>query len=640
MEGRSSKSPPLGERKGSASESALLISELPGDPVGEGPVSSVPSSSDEGEVRNGLRAVVELQQAAILRTLGRLLLFVVAPVVFGFALLDWWFGELSPGLIGECAFLCVALVGTQRRDLSLRLRTRVTALGLVGFAVSAFFQLGAVMSTGLIFFGALLGTALLLPAREVYFAGAVLIAALAIPFVSALGALGAPVHFPGPRFSNDSWIRLFIASAVSTFVVLHVFLRVQKSLWKSFESEISLRVRERRLVAEREKVLRRAASSQRLESLGRLAGGVAHDFNNALVVIQCGLENLDDELSPEDRREILDDCRDAVVRAGTTAKQLLSFAKRNVEDIGISQPREVLERLGKEAQRLFPAHVELVIDLHEVPSVAMSDAALEQLVLNLLQNARDALASEGGRVRLRLSPDVSTQGLLLEVEDNGPGMSADVAEHAFEPFFTTRGDQGVGLGLSTVWGIVQRHGGEVTLKTEVKVGTSVLIRLPKAEEEEDFEDEEGVSSSFSVTMPTLSGVSRRRVLVLEDEAPVRAAVRRILVHLGFEVVEAETVAEARAAAKERRFDLLVSDGVVPDGGVGAFIHEFRVRQRRAPVILCSGYLEEDLVLQGVARGEAEYLAKPFSAQDLASLVERLVPGGVRSIMASPSPSNL
>lgn len=640
MRRKSWESPTLDERMGAQSDAGLVVSEFSEDAIGEGPVSSVPYSSDEGEVRNGVRAVVELQQAAILRTLGRLLAFVVTPIVLAFVGFDWWFAQLSHGLLGECVFLCVALVGTQRGELPLHLRTRVTAFGLVGFAVAAFFQLGPLMSTGLIFFAAMLGAALLLPAVEVYLAGTVLVATLAIPFLSQIGAFGRPVPFSGPQLEDESWVRLLIASAVSTLGVLHVFLRVQKSLWNSFESEISLRVRERRLVAEREKVLRRAASSQRLESLGRLAGGVAHDFNNALVVIQCGLENLGDEVAPEERREILLDCRDAVERAGTTAKQLLSFAKRNVEDIGISHPREVLERLGKEVRRLFPAHVQLALDLQEVPAVAISDAALEQLVLNLLQNARDALAAGGGTVQLRLHGDPSSGGLLLEVRDDGPGMSPDVAEHAFEPFFTTRGDQGAGLGLSTVWGIVQRHGGEVMLETDVGVGTSVSIQLPAAKKEDEARDSDRASSRFSVTMPTHSGIARRRVLVLEDEAPVRAAIRRILVHLGFEVVEAATVAQARAAAKEHRFDLLLSDGVIPDGGVGAFIHEFRVRQRGAPVILCSGYLEEDLVLEGIARGEAEYLAKPFSARELAALVERIVPEALSARLApSSSPTH-
>lgn len=330
------------------------------------------------------------------------------------------------------------------------------------------------------------------------------------------------------------------------------------------------------------------------------------------------METLNEETDAEERALVTREIAAGVERAAGTARQLLSFAKRNVEELGDCDPHAVVGRIAREARRLLPAHIKLKATCSEPPRVAISETVFEQLILNLIQNARDALHADGGTISVTASLEASTDGLLLEVEDDGPGMSAEVAERVFEPFFTTRGDRGTGLGLATVWGIVHRHGGEVTLDTCPGKGTTVGLHLPALTEEAESQQRPRTESPPSTA-------SQSRILVLEDEAPVRAALCRVLRHVGFVVEEAETVAEARKVSRGKSFALLISDGVVPDGGVGRFIHEFRAQQQNAPVILCSGYLEEDLALEGIASGECAFLAKPFSVVELTNLVRELLP---------------
>jgi two-component system, cell cycle sensor histidine kinase and response regulator CckA len=320
-----------------------------------------------------------------------------------------------------------------------------------------------------------------------------------------------------------------------------------------------------------------------------------------------------------ERKEVASELEEAVERAGSTARQLLSFAKRNVEEIGECSPVQVLARLHRESSRLVPAHIELQVQLEDTPKVAIAGPALEQIVLNLVQNARDAMEGRSGVIEVKVSTDQATGGMLLSVADTGPGMSPEVADQAFEPFFTTKGDQGAGLGLATVWGIIRRHGGEVSLDTELGRGTRVHLYLPSVT------DPESQRHSLVPATHSVSSVDAPRILILEDELPVRSALRRIFAHIGFDVVEAGTVDEARQACRKHSFQLLLSDGVVPNGGVGGFIQEFSSQFRRAPVILCSGYLEEDLALQGVAQGKCAFLAKPFTVHELTQMVRTLLP---------------
>lgn len=585
---------------------------------GQHPVSSaVPSSGHSREVQMGVRALVELQHASLLRVIGRLLLYAGLPASLIVVAFQRRIDHHTLWLAFELGAMSVATYFCRRESLALGTRKRMVSMALVVVALSALVHFGPLLGVGFVFVFALLVGAVLLERRQTLLLALVLVTGILLIALLQLYS-PSPIYTPEVVLSEAQWLRVATGSGIGLVAILFVFQRLQSSLWRSLEKEISGRFRERRLVAEREKVLRGAAVTQRLESLGRLAGGVAHDFNNALVVIQCGIESLQEELDPAERREIVEELRAGVDRAASTAKQLLSFAKRNVEDIGECSPHAVLVRLSREVARLFPAHVELEVTIQpDAPVVAVSEMAFDQMVLNLVGNSLDALRVDGGKVRVVAELEKASGGLVLSVEDNGPGIPPEIADQVFEPFFTTKGDQATGLGLATVWGIVHRHGGEVTMDSVVGRGTRITLRLPAS----------GPSPSGPVVlnpMIVLKENQKPRVLVLEDELPVRAALRRILKNLDFEVTETGTVAEARKACAASEFSLLISDGVVPDGGVGAFIHEFRSQQDGAPVILCSGYLEEDLAIDGIVQGKCAYLAKPFAAAELTELVHRVL----------------
>ena len=585
------------------------------------PFSSAPISSDQRQVQLAMQTAVELSRVRVLKMVGRILLVGCCPFFLAVAIFDTQRTTPTVWLIIEGVSLLIAIVACLSSTLGLGLRRWVTTLAMAALSVGSLFHFGPLLGAGLTFVAAQLIASLLVGKK-----GGLLVLLLLVGSMVAAGLLYrsdfdiATANSARLGLSAHDWIRMAITTAIGLSGIWIVFERMQFEQWRTFEKEVALRVRERRHVAEREKVVRRAASLQRLESLGRLAGGIAHDFNNALVVVQCGIETLGDERAPLDERaEVLSDLVEAVERAGITARQLLSFAKRNVEEIGECCPVDVLTRLRKESARLVPAHIQLKINLEPTPNVAIAEAALEQLVFNLIQNARDALSDRPGRIEVSVATDPETLGMRLSVSDNGPGMPSDVADQAFEPFFTTKGDQGAGLGLATVWGIIRRHGGEVSLDTAPGRGTAVHLYLPAVAAQKPS------SQSLSVIPPSSSLAGASRILILEDEPPVRAALRRIFVHLGFEVTEAATVDEARQACRKQSFSILLSDGVVPDGGVGSFIEEFSAQFRRAPVILCSGYLEEDLALEGIVRGKCAFLAKPFSVVELTALIRELLP---------------
>ncbi|MCA9621585.1 MAG: response regulator, partial [Myxococcales bacterium] len=366
-------------------------------------------------------------------------------------------------------------------------------------------------------------------------------------------------------------------------------------------------VRERREAEAQAAALRdRLQRGQRLESLGRLAGGVAHDFNNALTVISQGVELLS-TCRDDERRELLAEIAFSVQGAAATAKQLLAFARAQPVDVGTCDARRLLERLSAPLSRLLPATIQVEIDTTDVPRVPIPTPALEQVILNLVMNARDAMP-RGGKVKLACR----TEGdqVVVEVSDDGAGMTSDIVEHVFDPFFTTKQDQGgSGLGLAMVWGIVTRYDGTVALDSSPGDGTRVTLTLPIA-----AEVAEGTASADEKDQPLVD--APMSVLVLEDQAEVRRMLSRILRREGYRVTAVEDAATARHQLENDDFSVLVTDGIVPGGGVPSVIEAFRRNRPAAPVVVCSGHLEEELVLAGIEARDYRFLRKPFTVEDL------------------------
>jgi PAS domain S-box-containing protein len=387
-------------------------------------------------------------------------------------------------------------------------------------------------------------------------------------------------------------------------------------------------------VTEQRALEARYAESQKLESIGRLAGGVAHDFNNLLtVILSCG-ELLRDSIaangpaSEEDVREILG----AGNRARELTQQLLAFARRQVIAPVVLDLNTLVGESEKLLRRLLGEDVTLVMSVEPgLSRVRCDPAQLQQVVVNLAVNARDAMPRGG---RLEISTDdvlvdagqaASLPGLLpgmhvrLTVRDDGPGLPPEVREHLFEPFFTTKEKgRGTGLGLATVYGIVNQSGGSIAVESALGRGTAFAIYLPRS-------DAEVLPRARASPNPRERG--SETVLLVEDEPAVGAVTARILRGAGYRVLHAHDGAEALAlAATEPCLHLLLTDVVMPglDGRqVADAIGRTHVETR---VLFVSGYTQEAIVHHGVVDAGVQFLAKPFTRDALLSRVRAVLQG--------------
>ena len=394
---------------------------------------------------------------------------------------------------------------------------------------------------------------------------------------------------------------------------------------RGFMLDISARKQAEAELALREDQLRRA---QRMESVGRLAGGIAHDFNNLLTVIRGHLDLLlADGDTPSAIREQLADVSLATERATRLTGQLLAFGRQQVLQPAPLALEQVLESLGSMFQRLIPADVTLVVWCDpELPRVLADRGQIEQVLANLVINARDAMPDGGTLTIEALSASHETDRqdgvpagryVELRVSDVGEGMNEETLEHIFEPFFTTKeSGRGTGLGLATVEGIVAQTGGHIVVRSAPGEGTTIAVFLPVV----DTTVELGEPAA-----PVVAAPGSETVLVVEDDAGVRRLVKRLLVGLGYAVVEAAEPRAALALVDDGlEFELLLTDLVMP-GGNGRDLAEQVARLRPdVGVLLMSGYTDDELVRRGVQTGSAAFLQKPFRRDDFARRVREVL----------------
>ena len=307
--------------------------------------------------------------------------------------------------------------------------------------------------------------------------------------------------------------------------------------------------------------------TQRLESIGQLAGGVAHDFNNLLGIIHGYAELLEPDVPETSRADVLEIRRAASCAADLT-RQLLLFGRREAAEAQLVDLNGVIGNLREMLRRTLGEHVEFTVDLSEESSTVLIPAGqLEQILVNLTVNSRDAMPG-GGSMTLTTRP--AGERVVLRVTDNGTGMSDEVAALAFDPFFTTKEKgRGTGLGLATVYGIVQGAGGRVHLNTMLGEGTTVEVELPLADAEP------APAPDPPPPAPTGKGET---VLLVEDEQAVRELTGRILAENGYEVIHASDGYDARTLSDtfEGRIDLLLSDVVMPGMSGRDVAEELRV----------------------------------------------------------------
>ncbi len=371
--------------------------------------------------------------------------------------------------------------------------------------------------------------------------------------------------------------------------------------------------------------------AQKMEAVGRLAGGVAHDFNNLLTVILSYAELLRGKLGDADDLGMVEEITRSVGQAASLTRQLLAFGRKGVVQPRVLDLGAAVAQTEKMLRRVIGEDVELTVVRPSGPVRVKADPGqLEQVLLNLAINARDAMP-EGGRLtievqvveldaayaadHLRVRPGAYA---LLAVSDTGVGMDAATKARAFEPFFTTKGDKGTGLGLATVYGIVQQSGGSVGVYSEPGRGTTFKVYLPLVPS-----GAEAPSAQAPAGPPPRGSET---VLVAEDEGPVRALIRAVLEAHGYTVLEAADgrQALARAALHAGPIHLLVTDLVMPGAGGREVAERLRELRPGVKVLYLSGYTDDAAVRHGVLEAEADFLQKPFTREALARKVREVL----------------
>jgi PAS domain S-box-containing protein len=385
-----------------------------------------------------------------------------------------------------------------------------------------------------------------------------------------------------------------------------------------------------------EERLRRA---QRMEAVGRLAGGVAHEVNNMMTIILgfCDLVSRSAHPPGEQVREV-DEIRKAAIRAAKITSQLLAFSRQQVLQPTDLRLNAVVEEMAPVLRLMLPANVRVKTALAPRDAVVRADRSqLEQVLINLAFNARDAMAA-GGTIRLgtesrhldaeagrRLIGIPIPEGSygLISVMDSGQGMDPSTLARVFEPFFTTKPrGSGTGLGLSTVYGIIKQSGGYVWADSTPGEGTTFTICLPEV----SAVPAEPAEPAAAQPAPQAKGET---VLVLEDEDGVRELTARVLRDRGYEVMLARNGAEALASLRDGDAgpNLLLTDVIVPDMGTEELAGEVHKVVPTLPILYMSGYPRDDILARGLLRKDQPFLQKPFTGEDLAIVVGRMVRRG-------------
>ncbi len=356
--------------------------------------------------------------------------------------------------------------------------------------------------------------------------------------------------------------------------------------------------------------------SHRLESLGQLAGGVAHDFNNLLGVILNYTALLSRSASDAQTQADIDEIRAAAERGARLTRQLLTFARRDVVQPQPLEVTEVVRSIASMLTRTIGEHLKLRLELPDEAMVTVADRnQLEQILVNLAINARDAMP-DGGLLTIRVHAEErpGAEMVVVEVEDTGTGMPPEVAKRVFEPFFTTKDrTRGSGLGLATVYGIVQASGGEISVDSTVGVGTTVTVALKRTERR--------VAAPTAVPAAAPSG-GTERILLVEDEEPLRIGTARLLRDHGYDVLVAADGLEALTMieVEGETIDLVLTDVAMPrmrgDDLAGAMVE----RGVSLPVVFMSGYDS------GLVELDGTLLEKPVPRTTLLRAVREALDG--------------
>ena len=386
-------------------------------------------------------------------------------------------------------------------------------------------------------------------------------------------------------------------------------------------------------VSERVALEAQLLQAQKMEAVGRLAGGIAHDFNNLLTAVRITAALVIDDLPTHsplvgELREI----ERSVDRGASLTRQLLAFSRRELMQPTLVDAAEVVTGIEPMMRRLIAKDVTLILNAPLQPWRVLADRGqLEQVIMNLALNARDAMPEHGtlkigvgvtsvDEAKARANPGLLPRDYVtITVSDTGCGMTADVQAHLFEPFFTTKGvGKGTGLGLSTVYAIVNQYGGMVSVASREGEGATFTVFLPRAAADT-------VAAGATPSAPDSAG-GREMILVVDDEDSVRVSVRRILQKYGYAVIEAPNGAAAleKLADAGSKVSLLLTDMVMPTMGGRELIEHAALMFPQLRMVIMSGYTEDSTLRQGELAGEQAFIGKPFTVEDLTATVRRVL----------------
>jgi two-component system cell cycle sensor histidine kinase/response regulator CckA len=383
-------------------------------------------------------------------------------------------------------------------------------------------------------------------------------------------------------------------------------------------------------VTQRRRLEAQFLQAQKMESVGRLASGVAHDFNNLLTVIIGRSYLLMSRVDDDRMRKDLDLVQKTAERAAVLTRQLLAFSRRQPIIPRLLDLNELVANMDKMLRRLIGEDIDVLSEFApNLGKVKADPGQMEQVIMNLAVNARDAMP-KGGKLTIETANIDLDSGyashhlsvapgkyIMLAISDTGCGMDAETQNHIFEPFFTTK-DSGTGLGLSTVYGIVKQSGGNIWVYSELGVGTTFKVYLPRAS---DSTEPGQVAAEGS----QISGGSET-ILLVEDEQAVREIVRETLTSQGYTVLEAQHGPEALRIAEKHtsRIHLLMTDVVMPAMHGPELADALCKIHSETKVLFMSGYTDSALTRHGVLEGKREFMQKPFTLGDLAKRVRGIL----------------
>lgn len=387
---------------------------------------------------------------------------------------------------------------------------------------------------------------------------------------------------------------------------------------------------------EKEKIEHQLRHSQRLESLGRLSGAVAHDFNNLLSVINGYSELI---LMKKNNDEDFYKYVQEIARAGWQARelttQLLTFGRRQITRVQpVNVNTHIVETLSM-YRSVLGENIDLQIELQpELELISIDSGQLSQVFLNVLVNAKDAMPQGGSSViatsKVVISPSEATllevtvgEYVLVTISDTGQGMTEEVKEHIFEPFFSTKGEKGSGIGLATVYGILRQCGGSISFTSAINQGTTFYIYFPVLEI-----DERAIENSSKNVVQDLDATKPFKVLVVEDQEEVRLYASAVLRSAGYQVLEAQSGEQALDVAERNNgeIDLLFTD-VVMTGMNGRELSElFEKRWPKIKILFTSGYADDQVALHGVSQDIIQFISKPYMPQYLLKKLREILNG--------------